>query len=94
MMYLLTPEVHAQIVRIIGDASWHIPEGSPLDRDAESALAMLKAMKPVTPSGYMHEWISPMGGMAHRFEDWRHSPTGYVDPTITSIKPLYAKEQQ
>lgn len=87
MMYLLTEQEHAQIVDALDNAEM-------IDPYIRSCVNMLKAMKPATPSGYMHEWISPMGGMAHRFEDWRHSPTGYVDPTITSIKPLYAKEQQ
>ena len=52
--YILTPSQHAQLAKIMSDASWHIPEGSALDRDAEAALAMLKAMKPTPPTAFMN----------------------------------------
>jgi len=31
-----------QAAKVIGDASWHIPEGSPLDLEAEAAITVLR----------------------------------------------------
>ena len=46
--YLLTPEKHAQIVDAL---EWPTP-GTSAQVQRKTALAMLKAMKPVEPVGY------------------------------------------
>ena len=77
MMYLLTPEVHAQIV----DA---LDNGLPEVR--QTALAMLKAMKPAKPKGWVTQAGTVTGAIA--------GDGSAHDGELYGWKPLYAKELQ
>ena len=72
--YLLTPAQHSQLVDAL--------EGTNSFVKLDEALEMLKAMKPVEPSGYL-DTDSPLAIEAFRF-------TKIDNFTV----PLYAKEQQ
>ena len=91
MMHLLTPEEHAQIV----DA---LDNGLPEVRQA--ALAMLKAMKPVTPSLYSVTYGGAHVNNFHRVKEnaeheMRRLERNFPEPASKrKVKALYAKEQQ
>lgn len=83
MMYLLAPEVHAQIADALSVAY-------PADRSRlpshVAALAMLKAMKPAKPKGWVTQAGTVTGAIA--------GDGSAHDGELYGWKPLYAKEQQ
>lgn len=82
MMYLLTPEEHAQAVNALNIG---IAKHYDLAEDGRigNALAMLKAMKPVEPCAK----LKPCS------EDW-FVDLDNAPPFTGETVPLYAKEQQ
>lgn len=89
MMYLLTEQQHAQIVDALSirDVRLH-----------ESALAMLKAMKPVTPSLYSVTYRGSHVANFHLTQSLAEQQMQRLDSSFPENKravvPLYAKEQQ
>ena len=75
MMYLLTEQEHIFITQCLE----HRMTNAMLD----TALAMLKAMKPVEPVGYVH-----------KAEDYTLSLIRTEGEYAPHAVPLYAKEQQ
>ena len=82
MMYLLTPEEHAQIVDALNLPSLKTTSML-IQRD--EALAMLKAMKPASPCAWQRKDDDLITAKEKRPD---YAYTHYYD------KPLYAKEQQ
>lgn len=75
--YIITPEQHAQAVEALSirDVRLH-----------ESALAMLKAMQPAKPKGWVTQAGTVTGAIA--------GDGSAHDGELYGWKPLYAKEQQ
>ena len=86
MMYLLTPEVHAQVV-----SSYQLLcRMANIDHALNPTLEMLNAMKPVEVS--THQFQTADGGW-HPFSDDKHYQNTKEDGRWP-IRELYAKEQQ
>ena len=79
MMYLLTPEVHAQIVDALDNAEM-------IDPYMRSCVNMLKAMKPAKPKGWVTQAGTVTGAIA--------GDGSAHDGELYGWKPLYAKEHQ
>ena len=78
--YIITPEIHAQIVEAI-ELYHHVPEIS-------ETLAMLKAMKPVTPI------VWTLTEELTKSETTTKGHLWFSDPVNCLWTPLYAKEKQ